>query len=169
MPGYCRSTVPSTIDFTFAPITLQSATLGKTKALFPDGTKYLRVIGGTWTGAGVCCRGVARLPSQMRSLKSADFLMLGAAESTAPPVTASCLTLSSRRCYPIHQSNKRIWGGARLGGHRVVSGSVAFASRWVKIFSITFGSSMEALICAAPSHARQIAMSMSKARFRHCA
>ncbi len=40
------------------------------------------------------------------------------------------------------KSNSPVWGGARHCGRRDASGSAPFASRWVRIFSITLGSSM---------------------------
>ena len=69
------------------------------------------------------------------------------------------------------QSNKLPGGGARHGGNGEASteGSGAFLSRWLRIFSITTGSSMHAMILSAPPQARQVAMSMPKTRIRRCA
>ena len=44
-----------------------------------------------------------------------------------------------------------------------------FRSRWVRIFSITWGSSMQAMILTAPPQAGQVWMSMPNTRFRRCA
>ena len=67
------------------------------------------------------------------------------------------------------QSNSPRWGGARHGGRRGASGATAFASRWVRIFSITAASSMQAMIRTAPPQVGQVSMSMSNTRLRHCA
>lgn len=48
------------------------------------------------------------------------------------------------------QSNSRVCGGARHGGRLVALVAAAFESRWRRIFSITAGSSMQAMIRAAP-------------------
>ena len=67
------------------------------------------------------------------------------------------------------QSNSPAWGGARHGGRREASGAPPFASRWVRIFSIINGSSMQTMILTAPPQAGQVSMSMPNTRFRRCA
>ena len=42
---------------------------------------------------------------------------------------------------PAQSSNRPAWGGARHGGRLVAWGSTAFASRWLRILSITSGCS----------------------------
>jgi len=71
------------------------------------------------------------------------------------------------------QSNRPAWGGARHRGCREASAKASFSSRWVRIFSITTRSSMQARACpasvasalgmifTAPPHSRQISMSIS--------
>ena len=56
------------------------------------------------------------------------------------------------------QSNRPVWGGARHGGRRETSGEAPFASRWVRIFSITTESSMQAMILTAPPQAGQVSI-----------
>ena len=69
-----------------------------------------------------------------------------------PPCRAADGTARSRSsggCHPVSSNSPRC-GGARHGGRRLASDSGAFASRWVRIFSITSGSSMQAMIRIAP-------------------
>jgi hypothetical protein len=56
--------------------------------------------------------------------------------------------------------------GARQRGHREASAQAPFSSRWVRIFSITTGSSMQAMILTAPPHSRQVSMSTLNTRLR---
>ena len=46
------------------------------------------------------------------------------------------------------------------------SAEATLLSRWVRIFSIATGSSMQAMILTAPAHSRQVSMSMLNSRFR---
>ena len=46
---------------------------------------------------------------------------------------------------------------------------MVFLSRWARIFSITSGSSMQAMIRTAPPQAAQVWMSMPNTLFRRCA
>ncbi len=62
-------------------------------------------------------------------------------------------------------SNKPRCGGARQGGGQPDE-SVVFLSRWARIFSITCGSSMQAMIRSAPPQAAQVWMSMPNTLFR---
>ena len=64
--------------------------------------------------------------------------------------------------------NQRACGGARRGGNRAGSAEAFLLSMWVRIFLITAGSSMQAMICSAPPQAEQVSMSMPKARSRRC-
>ena len=68
-------------------------------------------------------------------------------------------------------SVSRTGGGARPSGNRPTGSGAAFSFTWVRIFSITAGSSMQAMILTAPPHSRQVSMSMSmlKTRFNRCA
>jgi hypothetical protein len=47
----------------------------------------------------------------------------------------------------VYSSNKPACGGARDGGKRQGSAEVTFCSRWLRIFSMTTGSSMQAMTC----------------------
>jgi hypothetical protein len=67
------------------------------------------------------------------------------------------------------QPNSRPWGGARQGGSRAAWGPAAFASRWVRIFSIVLGSSMQAMVRAAPPQAQRVSTPRPNARLRRCA
>ncbi len=67
------------------------------------------------------------------------------------------------------QANKLTWGGARHGGKRAAVAVASLRSRWVRIFSITTGSSMQAMILTAPPQARQVSMSTPNTRFRRWA
>jgi len=60
-------------------------------------------------------------------------------------------------------------GGARHLGNRFGAAAGVLRSRWVRIFSITWGSSMQAMILTAPPQAGQVWMSMPNTRFRRCA
>ena len=60
-------------------------------------------------------------------------------------------------------------GGARHLGNRFGAAAGVFRSRWVRIFSITWGSSMQAMILTVPPQAGQVWMSMLNTRFRRCA
>ena len=64
------------------------------------------------------------------------------------------------------QSSRPAWGGARQRGRREASAEAPFSSRWVRIFSITTGSSMQAMILTAPPHSRQVSMSILNTRLR---
>lgn len=64
-------------------------------------------------------------------------------------------------------SNSPRWGGARHGGRLNASGSAAFASRWVRIYSITSGPLMQEMTRTAPPQGGQVSMSVPKTRFRH--
>ena len=46
-----------------------------------------------------------------------------------------------------YQANKLAWGGARHGGKRRATPQAALLSRWVRIFAITTGSSIQAMTC----------------------
>ena len=67
------------------------------------------------------------------------------------------------------QSNKPACGGARQGGNRAGSAQASFLSRWVRIFLITSGSWIQAMIRSAPPQAAQVSISMPKTRLRRCA
>ena len=69
----------------------------------------------------------------------------------------------------VYQANKLAWGGARDGGKRRAAWEASLRSRWVRIFSITTGSSMQAIILTWPPQLLQISMSMLKTRFKRCA
>jgi len=69
----------------------------------------------------------------------------------------------------VDQPNKQLWGGARERGKRALAVQGSLLSRWVRIFSITTGSSMQAMILTAAPQARQVSMSMPNTRFRRCA
>jgi hypothetical protein len=68
-----------------------------------------------------------------------------------------------------YQPNKLAWGGARHGGKRRATPQAPLLSRWVRILSITTGSSTQAMILIAPPQARQVSTSMWNTRFRRCA
>jgi len=55
----------------------------------------------------------------------------------------------------LYQSNKPACGGSRHGGSREASAAAPFSWRWVSIFSITTGSSMQAMVLTAPPQARR--------------
>ena len=59
-----------------------------------------------------------------------------------------------------YQANKLAWGGARDGGKRRAAWEASLRSRWVRIFLITTGSSMQAIILTWPPQLLQISMSM---------
>ncbi len=59
--------------------------------------------------------------------------------------------------------------GARHGGKRLAAPQAALLSRWVRIFSITTGSSMQAMILTRPPQVLQVSMSMLNTRFRRSA
>ncbi len=67
------------------------------------------------------------------------------------------------------QSNRLARGGARHGGNREASAAAPFVSRWVRILSITTGSSMQAMILTGPPQAGQVWISMPNTRFRRSA
>jgi len=67
-----------------------------------------------------------------------------------------------------YQANKLAWGGARHGGKRRPAPQAALP-RWVRIFSITTGSSIQAMILTGPPQLLQVSMSMLNTRFRRCA
>ena len=67
------------------------------------------------------------------------------------------------------QSTKPAHGGARLAGNRPVPAEAAFSFRWVSIFSITTGSSMQAITLTVPPHSRHVSMSILKTRFNRWA
>ena len=67
------------------------------------------------------------------------------------------------------QSNKPACGGPREGGNRTGAVEASLASRWVRIFLITAGSSIQAMIRSAPPQAGQVSMSMPKTRLSRCA
>ena len=71
--------------------------------------------------------------------------------------------------WPTSQSNKPPCGGARQCGNQVGSTEGSCLSRWMRIFSITAGSSMQAMILTAPPQTRQVARSMPNTRIRRCA
>lgn len=48
---------------------------------------------------------------------------------------------------PVFQSSKTACGGARHGGNRATGVAAALSSRWVRILSMTSGSSMQAMKC----------------------
>jgi len=64
-------------------------------------------------------------------------------------------------------SDRRACGGARQVGNRAVAAEASRLSRWVRIFSMTSDSSMQAMIHTAPPQARQVSMSIT--RFKRCA
>jgi len=57
------------------------------------------------------------------------------------------------------QSNRPA-GGARLWGSRSCGPEVTFSCRWVRILSMTTGSSMQAITLTAPPQALQVSMSI---------
>ena len=65
--------------------------------------------------------------------------------------------------------NQPACGGAREGGNREGAARASLVSGWVRIFLITSGSSMQAMIRSAPPQAGQVSMSMPKTRFSRCA
>ena len=67
------------------------------------------------------------------------------------------------------QLNQSAYGGARLSGNRPVSAEAAFSFRWVSIFSMTTGSSMQAITLTVPPHSRHVSMSILKTRFNRWA
>jgi hypothetical protein len=67
------------------------------------------------------------------------------------------------------QANKPACGGAREGGNRAGAVQASLVSRWVRIFLITAGSSMQAMIRSAPPQTAQVSISMPKTRLRRCA
>jgi len=67
------------------------------------------------------------------------------------------------------QANKPACGGAREGGNRAGAVEASLVSRWVRIFLITAGSWIQAMIRSAPPQAGQVSMSMPKTRFSRCA
>ena len=83
------------------------------------------------------------------------------------PSASQPLELSGR--FPEYQSNKPACGGARLSGHRMDFFDAAFSLRWVSIFLITRGSSMQAITLTLPPHSVQVSISMLKTRLRRCA
>jgi hypothetical protein len=54
-------------------------------------------------------------------------------------------------------------------GRRPAVPQAALLSRWVRILSITIGSSMQAMLLTGPPQLLQISMSMLKTRFKRCA
>ena len=66
-------------------------------------------------------------------------------------------------------SNSPRCGGDRHGGRRGAWGSPALAWRRVRIFSITSGSSLQAMTRTAPPQAGQVSMSIPTTRLRRCA
>ncbi len=82
---------------------------------------------------------------------------------------AASLGFAASQWHEVDQPNKLLWGGARDRGKRAVAVEGSLLSRWVRIFSITTGSSMQAMILTAPPQARQVSMSMPNTRFRRCA
>ena len=67
------------------------------------------------------------------------------------------------------QSNRPA-GGARLWGSRSFGPETTFSCRWVRILSITVGSSwMQAITLTAPPQALQVWMSMLNTRLSLCA
>ena len=69
----------------------------------------------------------------------------------------------------VAQANKPACGGARQGGSREGSAEALLVSRWVRIFLITAGSWIQAMIRSAPPQAEQVSMSMPKTRLSRCA
>ena len=67
------------------------------------------------------------------------------------------------------QANKPACGGPREGGNRAGAVEASLVSRWVRIFLITAGSWIQAMIRSAPPQAGQVSMSMPKTRFSRCA
>ena len=65
-----------------------------------------------------------------------------------------------------YQANKLACGGARHGGKRRPAPPAALLSRWVRIFSITTGASIQAMILTGPPQLLQVSMSMLNTRFR---
>ena len=59
--------------------------------------------------------------------------------------------------------------GARTEGNRPAGSGAAFSFRWVSIFLITTGSSMQAITFTAPPHSLHVSISMLKTRFSRCA
>ncbi len=67
---------------------------------------------------------------------------------------------------PSGQSNRPACGGARLLGNGGASIGRAFSFRWVSIFSMTTGSSMQAITLTEPPHLLHVSMSILKTRLR---
>jgi len=99
------------------------------------------------------------------ALLSAAPAFRPAATEAAPLASQPCVVLPSG----LVQSNSTVWGGARHGGRREACGAAPFASRGVRIFSITRRSSLLAMILTAPPQAEQVSMSMPNTRFRRSA
>ena len=76
--------------------------------------------------------------------------------------------LLSQTVDPGYPSN-RLTGGARLLANRTGSTDRVFSVRWVRIFSSTTGSTMQAMIRTSSPQARRVSMSIVKTRFRRCA
>ena len=70
---------------------------------------------------------------------------------------------------PVYQANKPAWGGARDGGKRAGVAIASLPSRWVRIFSMTSGSSMQAMILRWPLQVLHVSMSILNTRLRRCA
>jgi len=69
----------------------------------------------------------------------------------------------------VHQPNKLACGGARHAGKRAPVPVASLRPRWVRIFSMTSGSSMQAMILTLPAQLWQVSKSMLNTRFRRCA
>jgi hypothetical protein len=67
------------------------------------------------------------------------------------------------------QTNRPAWGGIQHRGRRETSAKAPFSSRQVRIFSITAGTSMRAIIITAQPHSRQVSISILNTRSRPCA
>ena len=61
----------------------------------------------------------------------------------------------------MYQANEPTGGGARDGGKRRVASQASLRSRWVRIFSITAGSSMQAMILTRPPQVLQVSSGTS--------
>ena len=62
---------------------------------------------------------------------------------------AASLGFAASQWHEVDQPNKQLWGGARDRGKRALAVQGSLLSRWVRIFSITTGSSMQAMILTA--------------------
>ena len=118
-------------------------------------------------------RGVSQSPAirvgRNRALQR-DFPRCSDGWHDSDPAASSILQLLVLPAWlPVYQANKPAWGGARDGGKRAGVAIASLPSRWVRIFSMTSGSSMQAMILRWPPQVLHVSMSILNTRFRRCA